>query len=110
MSSTQLTHRTFSDFVSNSPFAVVHCWAEWNGYDHSMRFRLEEIKPAFPSITFAEFDVEPAEHHAICQELGVQGPPFLATYRSGSLVDTRIGMLEREDLRLLMSRLLDCPA
>lgn len=106
MSSTQLTHRTFSDFVSNCPFAVIHFWAEWNGYDHTMRTRLEEIKSEFPSITFAEFDIDPAQHHAICLELGVQGPPFLAIYSGGSLVETRIGMLEREDLRLLMNSLL----
>lgn len=104
MHSPQLTDQTFSDFVSGNPFAIVHCWAAWNGYDHTMRARLSGLKPEFPKIAFAEFDVDPPAHHAICLELKVLGPPFLALYCGGSLMETHVGMLERNDLRILLTR------
>ena len=107
MSSPQLTHETYSDFVASHDFAVVHCWAAWNGYDHQMRAALADQMPHFPEIAFAEFDVDPTDHHDICRDLNVHGPPFLALYRDGVLVTTRVGLMERADLQAFLDGLLN---
>jgi len=107
MSSLQLTDETFSDFVSDvNPYADVHCWSAPNGHDDSMRTRLAELIPQFSHIAFAEFEIDLPRHMHICVELNVQGPPFLALYRRGSLVETRVGLLDSDELRLLLLRLL----
>lgn len=107
MSSPQLTHETYADFVALNSFVVVHCWAVWNGYDHQMRAALAEQMPRFPQLTFAEFDIDPPNHHQICRDLNVQGPPFLALYRDGSVVTTRVGLMERADLHAFLDGLLN---
>ena len=106
MSSPQLTHETYADFVASNTFAVVHCWAAWNGYDHQMRAALTDQMPHFPQIAFAEFDVDPPNHHEICRDLKLFGPPFLAMYRDGVLVTTRVGLMERADLHAFLDGLL----
>ena len=109
MNAPQLTHETFSDFVSVNPFVVVHCWAAWNNYDHAMRALMSDLMPDFPNVSFAEFDVDPPGHRDICRKLNVHGPPFLALYRDGELVLTRVGLIERNELRTLIVDLINPP-
>ena len=105
---TALTHTTFGDFVRTHRFVVIHFWAIWNGYDVTMRKVIESaIPPEFhEQIHFATFDVDPPEHHEICREHRVMGPPFLAYYRDGNLVQTVIGLQKPEvmiqNLRILV--------
>lgn len=110
MPSLQLTHETFVDFVTESEFVVVHCWAEWNGYDHTMRSVIDSLKPSFAEIEFAELDVDPPEHRSICRSLEVQGPPFLALYQRGELFSTRVGLMERDELRSFLGELISPPS
>jgi hypothetical protein len=79
---TALTHTTFQEFVRSHRFVVIHFWAVWNGYDVMMRRVIESVIPEeFQiQIQFATFDVDPPEHHDICREHKVMGPPFLAYY------------------------------
>ena len=72
-----------------------------------MRAALVDQMPHFPEIAFAEFDVDPTDHHDICRDLNVHGPPFLALYRDGVLVTTRVGLMERADLQAFLDGLLN---
>jgi hypothetical protein len=89
-----LTHTTFREFVRSHRFVVVHFWAIWNGYDVAMRRLIESAVPAelHEQIHFATFDIDPPEHHEICREHRVMGPPFLAYYRDGLLAQTVVGL------------------
>ena len=90
---TDLTSASFVSFVEANRYAVVHFWAEWNGYDAKMKELLESRVPGDISkkIAFGRFDTGPAEHWATCREHRVLGVPFLAFYRDGKLVKTRAG-------------------
>jgi len=72
-----------------------------------MRAALADQMPHYPQIAFAEFDVDPPDHHEICRYLNVHGPPFLALYREDALVTTRVGLMERADLRAFLDDLLN---
>ncbi len=95
---TALTHSTFSEFVRSHRFVVIHFWAIWNGYDVMMRKLIETAIPAeiHEQIHFGTLDIDPPEHHEICREHRVMGPPFLAHYRDGQLVQTVIGLPKPE--------------
>jgi hypothetical protein len=64
---TDLTQESFPDFVAVHRFAVVHFWAEWNGYDAKMQHLLETRIPDEISkmVAFGRFDTGPAEHWEI---------------------------------------------
>lgn len=97
---TALTHTTFREFVRSHRFVVIHFWAVWNGYDVTMRSLIETAIPEefHAQIQYATFDVDPPEHLDICREHRVMGPPFLAYYRDGSLVQTVIGLLKPDEM------------
>ncbi len=106
---TTLTHTTFQKFVRSHRFVVIHFWAAWNGYDVMMRKLIESSIPEefHARIQFATFDVDPPEHHEICREHKVMGPPFLAYYRDGRLVQTVIGLQKPEVMIQNLKRLVD---
>jgi hypothetical protein len=91
---TDLNHESFPDFVSTHPFAVIHFWADWNGYDAKMQNLLETRIPGDISkkIAFGRFDTGPAEHWGICREHRVVSLPFLEFYRDGKLLKTLSGL------------------
>ena len=91
---TSLTNATFYDFVRTHRFAVIHFWAVWNNQDIQMREAIESGTTAefLGQIQFAMFDIDPPENWDICREHKVMGPPFLAYYRDGRLVQTVIGL------------------
>ena len=95
---TSLTHITFAGFVRAHQFIVVHFWAIWNGYDVQMRKMIEsEISDEFhEKIHFATLEIDPPEHHAICQEHQVLNVPALAYFRDSKLVETIIGLHKPE--------------
>jgi len=99
-SMTDLTSASFLSFVQANRYAVVHFWAEWNGYDAKMKDLLEGRIPddISKNIAFGRFDTGPAEHWEICRELRVLGVPFLAFYRDGKLVKTLSGLREEDVL------------
>ena len=89
-----LTSETFSGFVREHRFVVIHFWASWNGDDHMMQRLLDSQLPSElrELVTFASFDVDPPAHHELCRQHNVLNVPFLAFYREGSLIRTVTGM------------------
>jgi thioredoxin 1 len=109
---TVLTHTTFQQFVCSRRYVVIHFWAAWNGYDVKMRKLIESQVPEElqARIQFATFDIDPPEHHDICQKHKVMGPPFLAYYRDGQLVQTAIGLQTRDTMIQNLRNLIEPPA
>ena len=105
---TSLTHTTFAEFVRAHQFVVIHFWAVWNGYDVQMQKAIESQIPneLHNKIHFTTFDIEPPEHHPICQEHRVLTVPALTYYRDAKLVETVIGLHKLEaiiqSLRVLL--------
>lgn len=97
---TALTAASFSQFVAANRFTVVHFWAVWNGYDIEMkRILTSEVPSELQSlISFATFDIDPPENHAICRHHDLLNVPFLAFYRDGSLVRTVTGLRKPHEI------------
>jgi hypothetical protein len=89
-----LTNDTFSEFVREHRFVVIHFWASWNGSDHMMQRLLDsELPGEFRDVvTFASFDIDPRAHQVLCRQHNVLNVPFLAFYRDGALVRAVTGM------------------
>jgi thioredoxin reductase (NADPH) len=89
-----LTNDTFSEFVRDHRFAVIHFWGSWNGLDHMMQRLLDSQLPEEfrELVAFASFEVDPPAHHELCQQHNVVNVPFLEFYRDGSLIRTLTGL------------------
>jgi Thioredoxin len=106
---TTLTNLSFEEFTRLHEFAVVHFWASWNRYDVQTKELIESqtTDDLSEQIAFASFDTDSLDHHEICRHHKVINLPFLAFYRHGALVHTRIGMLSAEALLQHMRQLID---
>ena len=106
---TPLTNASFGDFVRLHEFVVVHFWAIWNNYDVQMKELIESHVPddLSKAVVFASLDADPVEHHELVLHHGVLNLPFLAFYRSGTLVHTRTGRLAPEAFARYLRQLVD---
>ena len=97
---TELTHTSFLDFVRASRFALIHFYATWNGHDAKMKdLLLRRIPPELSNgIAFGMLDVDPKEHHDICEQHKILSLPFLALYRDGSLIQTVKGLRKPDEI------------
>ncbi len=95
---TLLTSDTFSEFIHEHRFVVIHFWASWNGDDHMMQRLLDSQLPEElrELVTFASFEIDPPAHHELCMQHDVLNVPFLAFYRDGSLIRTVTGLRASE--------------
>ena len=98
MNSPQLTPKTYAEFVSRNALVAVHFWSTGNGWDREFRTDIAALAPDFPSINFAEYCVDPNDHHQIAVSLSVTQVPFLALYRDGQLVASHSGKIQRNEL------------
>lgn len=107
-----LTAETFADFVRTHRFAVVHFHAAWNGTDLVMQRLLESQIPEelYALVAFARVDVDPPAHHPLCRRHDVRNVPFLALYRSGSLVRSVTGIPPPENIVGYLRDLVQAPS
>jgi thioredoxin-like negative regulator of GroEL len=107
----QLTHDSFADFARLHKFALIHFWATWNQHDSQQRRIIESEMPDDLSrrVAFGAFEVDSTEHHPICAQHKVMNIPFLAFYRSGSLIRINTGALDAEVLIQYLRELIEEP-
>ena len=101
---TDLTHDSFTAFVSAHRFAVVHFWAAWNGYDVDTKQLLEHRIPVDlrREIAVGRVDVDDGGNLELCLRHGIRNIPFLALYRDGVLMGTLTG---KHDEHVVFGRL-----
>ena len=99
MSSLQLTHETYAEFIAENQFAAIHFWSQPNSWDRTLRAAIAELSPNYPKIALAEFCVDRPEHWEICVGLRVTAVPFLALFSDGLLRTSHAGQMGQEELR-----------
>ena len=98
---------SYNTLVESNNRVVVHFWADWNRIDEQMRERLEEVNTSYGAlIAFASFDTSPEEHFEICRRVRLVNLPSLCLYRSGKLVETIVGLGDRQRIVSGLERLL----
>jgi thioredoxin-like negative regulator of GroEL len=99
----QKLHRADLDgFLRQTPFAVIHLDAEWDGYRFAVAHQIEQIQSDFAGVaSFGYMDVDDEPDFA--REIGLRNTPACAYYKDGELQAVVIGMGQNvgENIRLM---------
>jgi thiol-disulfide isomerase/thioredoxin len=78
---------------------VIHCWAEWNGYDMWLDATIDSIRGQYEDrVAFYALDVDLVDNHAFCAQHGVLNVPALVCFINGKWHETSIWNLARPRL------------
>ncbi len=99
---TEITAADFDTKVLSSKKCLIHFWAVWNGYDGEQNQLLQELENEFEEVNFYTMEVDRKENHQICSDHGVQGSPTIVIYMNGIKKDTRIGLLQPDQLKEML--------
>jgi hypothetical protein len=80
---------------------VIHCWAEWNGYDKRLDATIASIRGRYEdSIAFYAMDIDLSENYAFCAQHGVLNVPALVCFINETWLETSIGNPDRPQLEV----------
>jgi len=92
-----LTDATFEDFVKNNPLAVVDCWAEWCGPCRMIGPVVEQLAKDFAGkVMFGKLNVD--QNPATAARFGIMSIPTLLIVKDGTLVDSIVGAVPRDQI------------
>jgi thioredoxin 2 len=93
-----VTDSTFLQEVLKSPRSVlVDCWAPWCGPCRSLAPILDELAAKYAGgIKIAKLNVD--ENPLTAQQFGILNVPTMLLFRDGALVDTLVGLLQKEEI------------
>lgn len=88
----QKLHRAdLNGFLHQTPFAVIHLDAEWDGYRFAVAHQIEQIESDFAGVvSFGYMDVDDEQDFA--REIGLRNIPACAYYKDGELQAVVIGV------------------
>lgn len=94
----EVTDSTFLQEVLKSPRSVlVDCWAPWCGPCRSLAPILDELAAKYAGgIKIAKLNVD--ENPLTAQQFGILNVPTMLLFRNGALVDTLVGLLQKEEI------------
>ncbi|MAZ07002.1 MAG: thioredoxin [Rickettsiales bacterium] len=93
-----LDHKNFENEISNSTLPVlVDFWAEWCGPCKTLTPILEELSLELEKkIQVAKVNLD--ENQDLASKFSIRSIPTLLLFKNGELIDTKIGLLPKNDL------------
>ena len=94
---TDLTEKTFDEFVRTNSIAVIDCWAPWCGPCRRMTPIIEALSNETQGKAgVAKLNVDNAP--AISMRFGIRAIPTVLMFKDGLLVEALVGLRGKEDL------------
>jgi len=85
-----------TDVLHSEVPVLVDVWAPWCGPCKMISPALDEIAATETSFNIVKINAD--ENSSLVKDLGVRGIPYLAVYRSGSLVASKNGAMSKDQL------------
>lgn len=103
-----ITAAELPELFAKHRVVVIHCGAIWNRIDPPYDAGIQAIKPEFDEyIGFYALDIDEEVNREFCVQHDLCNIPTLVCYINGVWVDTVVGALPEEKLRLLLQNLLN---
>ncbi len=97
--------RSLQDIIASNDLVIVDMWAPWCGPCKMIGPIIDKLAMKYKGkVVFAKVNVD--QNPVISGQLGVQSIPTLLIFRSGSLIDRKVGALPQQALEMLIDRLL----
>ena len=99
MSTIKISDKTFEEnVINNGKPIIVDFWAEWCGPCKQIAPILEEISNEYnDKITIGKLDVD--ENPETPGKYQIRGIPTMLLFNNGELIDTKVGMSSKTDLK-----------
>ncbi len=93
-----LNHENFENEISNSTLPVlVDFWAEWCGPCKTLTPILEELSLELEKkLQVAKVNLD--ENQDLASKFSIRSIPTLLLFKDGELIDTKVGLLPKNDL------------
>ena len=93
-----LNHENFENEISNSTLPVlVDFWAEWCGPCKTLTPILEELSLELEQkLQVAKVNLD--ENQDLASKFSIRSIPTLLLFKDGELIDTKVGLLPKNDL------------
>ena len=93
-----LNHENFENEISNSTLPVlVDFWAEWCGPCKTLTPILEELSLELEKkLQVAKVNLD--ESQDLASKFSIRSIPTLLLFKDGELIDTKVGLLPKNDL------------
>lgn len=99
----ELTDATFDAAVRDNPSLVVDCWAVWCGPCRMVAPVLEELAKDYAGkIVFGKLDVD--KNRATAARFHIQSIPTILIFKSGKLVDQKMGAMPKAMLEPIVTK------
>jgi len=97
--------RNLQDIISGNDIVIVDMWAPWCGPCKMIGPIIDKLAVKYRGkVLFAKVNVD--QNPVISGQFGVQSIPTLLIFKSGSLIDRRVGALPQQTLEMLIDQLL----
>lgn len=97
-----LTTDTFNEEIAKADKALVDFWAPWCGPCRTMGAILEELADEVDD-NVKIFKVDVDENGALAGQFGVRSIPTLLVFKKGELVETLVGVTQKDALKAKLS-------
>jgi len=88
----------FEQFLAQNPFALVDFSATWCGPCRTLAPILEELSKTESGLAIATIDIE--GNTELTTQFGIQAVPSMLLFRSGALVNRKIGLASIDKIRV----------
>jgi thioredoxin 1 len=79
---------------------LVDFWAPWCGPCKALTPILEEVASSTDEVSFVKVNVD--DNKQAAGQYGIRGIPSLLVFNNGKLVETKVGLLNKEELLSLI--------
>lgn len=94
----EVTEDSFNlEVLQERGFVLVDFWAEWCNPCKTLTSILENMSQD-PNSTFKIVKISVDENEKLSQSFGIFSVPTLVLFKSGSVLDTKIGLLSRDQI------------
>lgn len=91
----------FEEFTTTG-LAVVDVWAEWCGPCRVLSPIIDQLSEELESVKIGKLDAD--KNQEILKSLGIRSIPTILIYKDGEIVDRNVGMIQKEDLKILIEK------
>ncbi len=99
----ELTSELFHDFVKDE-YAIVDCYGEFCSACVMLEPIYEEVAAGLCGISFGKINL--SFFNDVAEEYGISALPTILFFRGGTLVNTVVGCVEKDELTELVAQLL----
>lgn len=97
-----LNNNNFDEKIDSNKLTLVDFSANWCGPCKMFKPIIEQLEEAMPEVNFYNADIDDCEE--IAKRYRIFSVPTLMLFKNGEKVDTSVGLLSYEDLKLFVKK------